>query len=279
MSSHNRAVFNHSCLRVPRNPLNKQPVTVYEQSYINEIENKVRKLSLDSNETQLKMKPIKNYNGDCFRTFIDFFDSIPNYEDVNHLSNRDFYRKLEHLKEKQRTYCDYLYESKDEPVWMEDCKKLRSNNDREKKVRSPQKSSLKPFCATPTINKPYKQHDEDDSFISTSDKEVVNKPPSRRSVRIESPSEKISPENSPEVEYFRSKSRANISSASSKGKNSFCNDNAWDDITMDDLKLDSQRATPLEGTRSAPSSPNKCKQSVGWKDTITIPKPFQMTIR
>lgn len=281
MSRHNSAVFNNSCLRVPRNPLNKQPVPIYEQSYINDVENKVRKLSLESNETQLKMKSIKDYDGDCFRAFIDFFDSIPNYEDVNHLSNRDFYRKLEHLKEKQRTYYDYLdYDTKCEEKddeWTENCKKPRR---REKKLRNPPpkpKSSLKPFCATPTITKTYK-HEEDESILS-SDKEAANKPPSRRSVRIESPSEKFSPQVSPDVEYFRSKSRANISSASSKGKNSSCNDNPWDDITVDDIKFDeSQRDTPLV-TRSAPCSPNKSKQSVGWKDTITIPKPFQMTVR
>lgn len=284
MSSHNRASFNHSCLRVPRNPLNKQPVPVFEQSYVNEIESKVRKLSLGSNEeTKLRMKSVKDYDVDCFRAFIEFFDSIPNYEDVNHLSNADFYRKLERLKEKQRTYCDCMYEEKGSAL-MEELGKKRNTNKRSYSRKAPQKSSLKSLCANDRINsgnynKNHKREEEDDSNISSSDKEMLlNKPPSRRSVRIESPSEKlqISSENTPEVEYFRSKSRAinNVSSASSKGKNS------WDDSTVEDLKLDTQRFNNVEGySRSAPASPNKSKQSVGWKDTITIPKPFQMTVR
>lgn len=276
MSKHNSAAFNHSCLRVPRNPLNKQPVPVYEQTYINEIENQVRKLNLNSSETELKIKSIKDYDTNCFRSFLDFFDSIPNYEDVNHLSNRDFYRKLENLKQKQRSYYDYVDFDRNDKEWPSDCKKAYKSNKRFDSPPLKPKSNLKPFCSTPTLNRNFK-HDEDDSILS-SDKEVVNKPPSRRSVRIESPSEKISSENTPDLEYFRSKSRANISSASSKGKNSSCNDTAWDDLMVDDLKLDSQTVTPLI-TRSAPNSPNKSKQSVGWKDTITIPKPFQMTVR
>lgn len=273
MSNHNSAVFNNSCLRVPRNPLNKHPVPIYEQSF-NDIENKVRELSLESNDSPIKLKSIKDYDTDCFRTFIDFFDSIPNYEDVNHLSNREFYRKLDQLKERQRNYYDYLeYDTKNDDKNVNNWNHTNKHRRRgEKKLQSPKpKSSLKPFCSTPTINKNYKQ---DEESLLSSDKEIVNKPPSRRSVRIESPTEKFPNEYE---EYFRCKSRANVSSASSKGKISSCND--WDDLTVEDVKFDdSQRDTPLI-TRSAPCSPNKSKQSVGWKDTITIPKPFQMTVR
>lgn len=281
MSNHNSAVFNNSCLRVPRNPSNKQPVPIYEQSSYNDIANKVRELSLETNVSTIKIKSNKDYEGrDCFRAFIDFFDSIPNYEDVNHLSNREFYRKLEQLKERQRNYYDYFeYDTKcvdknEEEHWNNTNNNNKSRRSNGKKLQSPKpKSSLKPFCSTPTINKNYKHDDE--SVVSSSDKEIINKPPSRRSVRIEeSPTEKFPNEYD---EYFRCKSRANISSASSKGKVSSCNE--WDDLTVDDVKFDdSQRDTPLM-TRSAPCSPNKSKQSVGWKDTITVPKPFQMTVK
>lgn len=66
------------------------------------------------------------------------------------------------------------------------------------------------------------------------------KPPSRRSVRIETPSEQ----------------------EEKKGN--------WEDSSVDDLQVES---------KSAPASPVRSKSSVGWKDTITIPQPFQMTVR
>lgn len=41
-------------------------------------------------------------------SFIDFYDSIPEYHEINHLSNQEFYRKLERLKEKQKEFNNYL---------------------------------------------------------------------------------------------------------------------------------------------------------------------------
>lgn len=273
MSRHNGAAFNHSCLRVPVNPVNKQPIPVYEQKYLNHLENQVRKMSLESNDADMKIRQSRDYDSDSLRSFIEFFDSIPKYEDVTHLSNRDFYKKLDHLKEKQRAYYEYVDDNltcrNKSQSWLDDCK---SHVRKENKL----KSNLKSLCSTPILNKTSKH--EEDEFLIFSDKELLNKPPSGRSVRIESPSEKYSSENTPDLEYFRSKSRANVSSASSKGKTSYCNDSAWDDSMVEELKLDSQRETPLV-TRSAPNSPLKSKPSVGWKDGITIPKPFQMTVR
>lgn len=53
------------------------------------------------------------------------------------------------------------------------------------------------------------------------------------------------------------------------------NSTAWDELSIDDLKLDFIGSE----SRSAPASPVRSKSSVGWKDTITIPQPFQMTVR
>lgn len=63
---------------------------------------------------------------------------------------------------------------------------------------------------------------------------------SRRSVRIETPSER----------------------------------DDWEGLSVEDLKLDLQ--SQQGESKSAPASPIR---NVGWKDTITIPQPFQMTVR
>lgn len=277
MSDHNRAVFNNSCLKIPRNPVNQQPFPVYDQKYINHLENKVRKLSIESNEYNMKLAPPPEIDRSTLKSFIEFYDSIPDYDDVNHLSNKDFYQKLEILKQKQRNYYDFVHNQNKYVIkdndWIEDYKKINireTNYNVEKNSRKP-----KPFCTTPILTKPtihITNVDDADSLMS-SDKDI--KPPSRRSVRIESPSDKFSAQNSPEPSYFRSKSRANVSSAESKGFNTLntLNDSLWDDLSFDGCG--EQDLT----TRSAPNSPSKSKLNVGWKDGITIPRPFEMTVR
>lgn len=96
-----------------------------------------------------------------------------------------------------------------------------------------------------------------------------------RSVRIETPSMKSSPDLTPEP-YFRSKSRVQNASPGEKTLN-----NDWDDLMMDDLNL-CNTPLPLE-TKSAPNSPSRSRKTVDSNkeeyDGITIPKPFQMTVR
>ncbi|XP_017775181.1 PREDICTED: protein FAM161A [Nicrophorus vespilloides] len=196
MSEHGNAVFNNSCLRVPRNPVNKTPFPVCDQKLINQLENEARKLSISPTSS--------TGSADHHKSLIDFYDSIPEYNEVNHLSNKEFYKRLENLRQKQRTYNDYLvYQDKIEnhqTAWIDDYKTLSTG-------RTP-----------------------DTERKSTAEEEWESKSPSRRSVRIETPPTEI-----------RFKPRCESA----------------------DIK-------------SVPNSPRK----VAWKDCgITIPKPFQMTIR
>lgn len=276
MYNHTNSVFNNSCLKVPRNPKSDQPLPVYEQKYLNQLENQFRKLKLDSDDLDMKSKK-GEVNKDTIKSFLDFFGSIPEYDDINHLSNKEFYKKLENLKEKQKFYQEYLlneikFDSKD-TEWIEDYKNMKLGA---KDTKNKKKTNLKPFCATPVLNKSSNLSKTFDVESIFSDKEVLNKPPSRRSVRIETPSDKLSTNVTPEPN-FRPKSRANISSADSKGGR---NDNDWDDISIENLNLYSDSNTPLPlETKSAPASPVKTKNSTSWTDSITIPKPFQMTVR
>lgn len=103
MSDHSSSVYNNNCLKVPRNPKNDHPQTQFDQKFLNELHNEVTK---NFNE-KMKANLLDSSRSDL-KTFIDFYDSIPEYDDINHLSNREFYKKLENLKEKQREFCEYL---------------------------------------------------------------------------------------------------------------------------------------------------------------------------
>lgn len=200
MSDHSSSVFNNSCLKVPRRPLSGQPFPACEQKHLNQLRNQAKKL------VDEKMKSPKS----TIKSFLEFFGSIPEYDDVNHLSNKEFYRRLENLREKQKLYQETFKLENEGMDWLEEYKSF----------------SRKTSASS-------------DSFGKT-------KPPSRRSVRIETPDDAS----------FRAK--------------------AWDDLSVEDLKLDLDQS---ETSKSAPASPIRSKSSVGWKDTITIPQPFQMTVR
>lgn len=274
MSDHNSAVFNNSCLKVPRNPISNQPFPVYEQKFLNQLKNQATKLGLKTDECNMKSKKSLDSDRSTIKSLMEFYDSIPEYDDVNHLPSKEFYRRLENLKEKQKLYCERLQteiklENKD-TEWIEDYKNLSSG---EKKTTKSKRSKNSPL--------PLKNNIEDVDSLDFSDREPITKPPSRRSVRIESPSDKCSLEGTSFQELqIRPKSRANLSSAGSKGfqRSITPYGSAWDDLSIEDLKLDLDKDLHLE-TKSAPNSPSRCKTSVGWKDTITIPQPFQMTVR
>lgn len=272
MYNHSSSVFNNNCLTTPKNPRLDQPSPLYEHKFIYQLENQAKKLGLDSSGM-----PKKNViDRDTTKAFLEFISNIPEYDEVNHLSNKEFYKKLENLKEKQRMYEEYLqneikFDGKDSE-WIEDYKKLKLGNKNINKDQN-KKISLKPFCTTPILSTVLKTPDVDLDY-DLLDKEVSTKPSSRRSVRIETPSDKPSINVTPEP--LRPKSRVNLSSAESKNPI-----NEWEDFGIEDLNLCSERNTPLRmESKTAPNSPVKTRNiNVDNDDGITIPKPFQMTVR
>lgn len=254
--------------------MSNQPFPVYEQKYLNQLKNQATKLGLKTNDCIMKSKKSLDSERCTIKSLMEFYDSIPEYDDVNYLPNKEFYRRLENLKEKQKLYRERLQneiklENKD-TEWIEDYKNLSSG---EKKIAKPKKTKNSLHAVKNNI--------EDVDFLDFSDREPINKPPSRRSVRIESPSDKCSLEGTSIQDLqIRPKSRANLSSAGSKGfqRSTTPYGSAWDDLSIEDLKLDLDKDLHLE-TKSAPNSPSRSKTTIGWKDTITIPQPFQMTVR
>ncbi|KAH1001261.1 hypothetical protein HUJ04_013496 [Dendroctonus ponderosae] len=216
MYDHDSAVYKNNCLTAAKKIA--QPVQI-DQKFLHELHNEVtsklnRKLKANLQETTSV--------GDM-KTFLDFVESIPEYQDINHLSNKEFYRKLDTLKEKQREFCEYLnrkIQLETKTSWVEDYKTRDLN-----RGENPHKTRLR-----------------DEESASLSDKDLaLLKPPSRRSVRI--PILKSSPEPDP----------------------------------TEKSPLESFSNTPLPfETKSAPNTPLRTRKNV---DGITIPRPFQMTVR
>lgn len=267
MYSHNSAVFKNNCLKVPRNPKFDHPSPLYEQKYVYQIENQIKNLGIDCREMPKK----KFCDKDTTKQFLEFISNIPEYDEINHLSNKEFYKKLQNLKEKQRMYDEYLrneikFDAKNSE-WIEDYKNIKLGvKPIEDKTK---KTNLKPFCTTPILNKNIKNYNMDLELYS--DKHVLNKPPSRRSVRIETPSDKHSNNATPEIS--RSKLRANFSPCGPKAVD-------WEDLSIEELNVgsDFNNSARFE-SKSAPTSPIKSRTNINEDIGITIPKPFHMTVR
>lgn len=286
MSDHNSAVFNNACLNVPRDPISQQPSPIYERKFFNQMHNEMEKLSNKSKDRDNKFKYSCDSDKEILKSLIQFYDSIPEYDEINHLSNKDFYRKLENLKEKQKSFCSYIERERQfknkKTNWIEDYKNLTIGD---KKIQNDNqiiyKPALKQRSNASSVNKSlkskFKERYELDS-ISSSDKDLL-KPLSTRSVRIETPSDNI---DNTELNNMNKRSKTNFSSGDSrnfdKSSPSYI-ESGWDDLSINELPFDSDQDFPLV-TRSASNSPLKQKPEIGWKENgITIPKPFQMTVR
>ncbi|XP_014611703.1 PREDICTED: protein FAM161A [Polistes canadensis] len=109
MAEHRGTSFYNSCVKVPVDPCSRQPTPSYERPRSiksekqNIVESKGRKINfaaenLPKTESELS-SPREN-----LEDFLEFLESIPDYKQVNHLSNEQFRQKVEYLRRKQRLF-------------------------------------------------------------------------------------------------------------------------------------------------------------------------------
>ena len=90
--THYTSVFNNSCLRVPVDPVSKMPKSAYERKgkiHANQ------QCSIDSSSTC----SVAAADVDKMK---DFYRSIPDYNDINHLPTEEFYSTLKSLRDKKK---------------------------------------------------------------------------------------------------------------------------------------------------------------------------------
>ncbi|XP_034250275.1 uncharacterized protein LOC117650782 [Thrips palmi] len=124
--------FNSSCLRVPINPYSQQPSPSYERGLVaphtehegssarkfrvtsassrpaSSINSPVPKQRVVSKFIGGKQTRAEGSNNSPLDSFMDFYESIPDYQDVTHLSDKEFEDKLKLLRHKQREYLHNL---------------------------------------------------------------------------------------------------------------------------------------------------------------------------
>lgn len=115
MTEHKGTSFYNSCVKVPVNPCNRQPIPSYER-----LESKKNKEDNDL-YNRYNMNFIKNdhFVTECkisnstedMDIFLEFLDSIPDYGQVHHLSNEQFKQKVDYLKRKQKLLLKNLQNS------------------------------------------------------------------------------------------------------------------------------------------------------------------------
>ncbi|XP_058812973.1 protein FAM161A [Topomyia yanbarensis] len=124
MSSHGRSVFLNSCIKKPLNPRNRHPNPSYlvpqcsldrglddpqVQDNMNAITRKKANskcpLARTGHQRRTKCCSITHQlrkETDNFQSLVKFYDSIPDYNELNHLPNEEFYCKLNTLRKKHR---------------------------------------------------------------------------------------------------------------------------------------------------------------------------------
>ncbi|XP_069688311.1 uncharacterized protein [Periplaneta americana] len=186
ITKHIGAAFNHSCLKVPVNPTNNLPLPTYERKRVphyleNELDNKEmshpgtdrnyeflhtadRPSSSDSRIARSKsstpqgsansaLKTMgESTNKESLKSFIDFYESIPDYGDLNHLSDREFYIRLQHLKAKQRTYLRDLNDKDFDASEVVEENKINSRKYEEKNVAVSSETWQKQYTSNDNLN-------------------------------------------------------------------------------------------------------------------------------
>uniref|UniRef100_A0A1A9WFU6 Uncharacterized protein n=1 Tax=Glossina brevipalpis TaxID=37001 RepID=A0A1A9WFU6_9MUSC len=107
MTSHSGRVFLNSCLKVPIDPCNNCPAPVYNRSRMY-----LGRYSTSPATTPLVFKnhcsngdKLKNdFSSDCIRSLARFYDSIPEYSELNHLNEEEFYCTLNTLRSTCRKF-------------------------------------------------------------------------------------------------------------------------------------------------------------------------------
>lgn len=115
MTEHRGTSFYNSCIKVPVDPYSGQPIPSYERigskkdKEDNNLYNK-HKINLMKDDQLINESGISSPT-ENMDNFLEFLDSIPNYDQVYHLSNEQFKQKVDYLRRKQKLLLKNLQNS------------------------------------------------------------------------------------------------------------------------------------------------------------------------
>ncbi|KAJ2938765.1 hypothetical protein O0L34_g3386 [Tuta absoluta] len=299
--AHRCSVFKHSCLKMPVDPVSKMPKTAYERKGKTLLEQS----SIDSVSTTCSVSTA-DVDAEKLK---DFYRSIPDYNDINHLPPEQFYSTLKSLREKKKVMLGIAIEhiedcnhhkitiershfKNDETgpsaVKLKDSKPslnhtLRRKYSAEKKDLDKAKlkernSDLNNFTAKITgtaLKRPSRKSTGNSDKYFNGDLKLTPSPDLTKSVK-----ENIAPSNRPK----RHPSACSISWNDAKTESKTEVDKKFDEFFDGRRYTSPSRLSIIDDfkTQSMPSSPLRMKRArspTRRRKSITVPKPFKMTAR
>lgn len=100
MFSHNYSVFASSCVKPPLHSVTKLPNPSYLKPKCTMKETKTKNSNLKKCKKFSSLLSLTAENNN-FLSLKDFYDSIPDYNELHHLSQCDFYKEIDTLKRKR----------------------------------------------------------------------------------------------------------------------------------------------------------------------------------
>lgn len=289
--THSCSVFKNACLKVPIDPFTKMPKTAYERSGKTIKEQS----SIDSVSTTCSVSAA-DIDAEKLK---DFYRSIPDYSDINHLPEEQFYSTLKSLREKKKIMLRVAVEHIDE------CEKhgkpiesiMVKTSIRDKHANCRTNSTLRrKYSAdnkdkgTEKLKTELGKMSSDHELLSTKVTGATIKKQSRKTAGFTDTNKyidddlKLTPEITPlGREKIRLDRPKRIRSACSI---------SWNDANIEKTEVDHKFDEFFDGrkytspskdnfkTQSMPSSPMRMRRSpIRRRKSITIPKPFKMTER
>ncbi|XP_013170953.1 PREDICTED: uncharacterized protein LOC106120220 isoform X4 [Papilio xuthus] len=272
------SVFTNSCVKVPIDPISKMPKTAYER--INKT--LVEQQSIDSS-TCVTPSPADVYT----ENVKDFYRSIPDYNDINHLPSSEFYSTLKKLREKKRAVLglpaeytkEHFYKNENHSLYNKQPSGCSNDGDDDK-------------CNKVKNTKP--------NNIARRKKSVEKKDIEHLNLHLANKTGNIVNDKIPgsclKVNQTKSQDLNNKDCWKSKSRNHSACSISWHDdkVGRDKCEIDKKFAKFFQlkdidscnrdefRTQSMPSSPLRSKSfrsSSRNRKTLTIPKPFKMTLR
>lgn len=277
---HRCSVFKNSCLNVPIDPLSKMPKTAYERNETNLTE----QYSMES----LTSCSIFDIDTDAEK-LKDFYKSIPDYRDINHLTEGEFYKTLKILREKKRLMLGLAVEH--DNICTIDNDQLYDKLEKDPSVKKNMKISRKKNKEDGNIDK----RDIDTGSNKTLSKETIKVPV--RKFEFNDGAKQIKENKKKEVIIDNTENNLTVKSSKlerPKRNHSACSISWHDDKVDNKIEVDKKFEQYFETnkslndeeiykTQSMPSSPLRTQRlgssSRRRRKSVTIPKPFKMTER
>lgn len=121
-AAHSGVSFNHSCLKVPIDPQSQRPSPNYERLSTHKvIENQRndfhRHFERSKGDSLASPTSSLGNNFKSVESYLQFYENIPDYSELHHLSDEEFYSRLKTLKMTQKRFCNgsEILEGNDDP--------------------------------------------------------------------------------------------------------------------------------------------------------------------